>query len=398
MKNKFILIVFAILSACGLGDKDLGVVNKKRSQRELDRLQAAKEDRDRLKNGDWSELDNDIKVKVEKTNKESGYIYRFEGLKIENGARKPVTRDKTLELDFGTFFQKSNGHEISEDSEIKDRVDALKALQNSTKVGDLPLAQQKIIKSLKTGITNETTFREIFDTDEKYNILMGLLDKGKSGVQGHGSGKVTATYKEQNQLEQYRKRLDLKYVDFGSWNRSFSLSGLDRNWEDLIKKSGKVNPYKEYFAMGDDKHKITFAAGDTAKENLTFTGKTFASVTRGQETEDGLYGDVKLSISQGQTTGRLDLSFARWYKFSLDKLNINNFTPNAGSNWSISENDNFNGFKFKNDATKKVKDVTIKGAFFGEGGKPEEIVGTYKFTAENSGEDFKIKGSFGAKK
>ncbi len=398
MKNKlslFIVGVFAILSGCSLlGDRELGIVNKKRSQRELDRIQAAKQERERLKNGNWQSID-DSQVGVRSTNDDLGYEYKKSGLTIKNRSKFAQPIPRTFGLDFGRIFQKSDGHEISDDTEINARKTALEQFKLKDKVGDLTPAQKDIIKMLKPDANDNTKFNEVFDSVEKYNILLELLKKGKAGVLGNRLGKVKKEYIEKNKLEQYRRKLGLKYSDFGVWNTSFDLSKLDENWKKVIENSGVANSKYEYFAIGDSKHKVNFVIDH--EKDLTFTGKTVASVSKGGAIQ-GFGGNVELSVLKGQATGKFDLSFYGWYKFSLDKLKLDDFTAAAGSNWTVSGDSMDSKWKFKDAATKNINNFTMKSAFFGDNGKSEEIVGTYKFTAENAGDNFTINGAFGAKK
>ncbi len=399
MKNKLYLLAIAMfitLSACALKDNSLGIVDKKRSQQEIDRMQKEKEEKNRLKNGQWEQVAGT--VNVESKGNETGYIYHFNGLQIPNSERFAKDKEQEFELNFGKIFQISSvdDNEISDETEINNRKLTIEQLKSKGKVGDLTDAQKTIIKLLKSDASDDTTFNQVFKKEEEYNILLGLLQKGKSGVLNNSLGKVKAKYIEKNKLQQYRRRLGLKYSDFGVWNTFFVFpKSLDDNWKKLIKDSGKTKQNNEYFAMGDMKHKVNFVIDN--EKDLNFTGRTIATVTKGTTNQNlAVSGKMKLSVSKGQGVGKFDLNFDGWYKFSLDKLNLSNNTILADAIWKVDGETTINDFKFKDNATKKVKDVTIKSAFFGDN-KPEEIVGTYKFKTENSGDDFTVNGAFGGK-
>ncbi len=413
MKNKiFILAVcgMAMLSACSSknsNNSNLGELTKlqeeikklqdenKDLQKKNGELQEKQDEMDILSKGDWKTVAIGA-IGVENTNDAVGFRYKKADVKIMNG-KKVEEKERILELDFGKIFQVSDvdSSEISDANEIAKRVAALEAFKIADKFGDLTEEHKTIIKLLKNNIDDDTRFYEVL-TEGEYNILHTYLAAGKDGVKGKKSGKVENNYIEHNSLKQGRKEVGLKYSDFGLWKQSFS--AIDANWQQALVGNGYTTQYS-YFAMGDDKNKVTVDAGHKLEKGLTFKGKTMGSVIN--ESVNGLKdleGDVVLSVYNDGITGKFDLDFKDWYKFSND-LNLSNFS--ATGEWTVDDKlltiaDNLKVHK----GSEKIEDVDIKGGIFGKDKKPEEVVGTYKFKLKEDGigKELKINGAFGAKK
>ena len=413
MKNKMCVIAvcgMAMLSACSSknsNNSNLGELTKlqeeikklqdenKNLNEKNEKLQEKQDEMDILSKGDWKTVGFGA-IGVENTNDAVGFRYKKDDVKIVNG-KEVEKKERSLTLDFGKIFQVSDvdNSEVSDVNEIAKRAAALEAFKAAGKFGDLVDSEYKtIIKLLKDNIDDDTRFYEVL-TEGEYNILHAYLAAGTDGVKGKKNGKVENNYIEHNSLKQGRKEVGLKYSDFGLWEQSFSAT--DANWQQALVGNGYTTQYS-YFAMGDDNNKVTVDAGHKLEKGLTFKGKTMGSVVN--ESENGfksLEGDVALSVYDNGTTGKFDLDFKDWYKFS-NSLNLSNFS--SIGEWSSDDKLLKIDEKLKvHKGSEKIEDVDIKGGIFGKDKKPEEVVGTYRFKLQDdTGRELKINGAFGAKK
>ena len=317
-----------------------------------------------LENGDWKIIDGNG-VDVEKTGDALGFTYKYDNKKITNGKTLsdiPVNKDITLTNNFEKMFEgliNNPGTPTAslDNTKVDNVISALTKFKEGKKISELSADEQTIIKKLDGcsaggDIKYETIFGGNDAKKKMYDLVLEYLktknlDKIKNV--DTTNKKLKYKYKEKNTLTQGRKDVRLKYSDFGYWEQSFDTTGMDNAVKEYLKDNLKTRTL--YFATGADNYKSDFNT-DKVEKDLTFTGKTFASATKGDKVK-ALTGAATLSIKKGEATGQFGLDFENWYKFSLDKLNLDDFTAAGGSTWKVEGNSSDSDFKFNDTATEK---------------------------------------------